>query len=148
VQKESYMANSGLTIEDDGRYLRAVAPIPGSVPERVLACFHRPLSARILVGRELDAELLQAGRYVVRFAELGRAMVGRVLKYDPPSSMEFSWSWHAAGEDPARTVALFIHHGETTTLTIVHGPTVMTNQNAPRANSTEPPGITSFRDSR
>ena len=75
-------------------------------------------------------------------------MVGRVLKYDPPSSMEFSWSWHAAGEDPARTVALFIRDGETTTLTIVHGATAMTNQNAPRANSTQLSGITCFRDSR
>jgi uncharacterized protein YndB with AHSA1/START domain len=123
-------------------------PISGSTPERVLACFTDRSQLESWWGGELDAELVQGGRYVVRFAELGRAMVGRVLKYDPPSSMEFSWSWHAAGEDPARTVALFIHHGKTTTLTIVHGPTVMTNQNAPRANSTEPPGITSFRDSR
>ena len=116
------MANSGLTIEDDGRYLRAAAPIPCSDTERVLACFTDRSQLESWWGGELDAELVQGGRYVVRFAELGRAMVGRVLKYDPPSSMEFSWSWHAAGEDPARTVALFIHHGKTTTLTIVHGP--------------------------
>ena len=116
------MANSGFTIEHDGRYLRTAVPIPGSTPERVLACFTDPSQLESWWGGELDAELVQGGRYVVRFAELGRAMVGRVLKYDPPSSLEFGWSWDATGEDPARRVALFIRHDETTTLTTVHGP--------------------------
>jgi uncharacterized protein YndB with AHSA1/START domain len=109
-----------VSVEDAGVVLRAVVTLPGCPVARALSAFTDPALLTRWWGGELAAELTAGGHYVVRFASLGRAMTGRVISYEPPRSLEFTWSWDQQDE-PGRTVAVTTGGSGTTTLTVIHG---------------------------
>lgn len=114
-----------VTVEDDGPVLRSVLRLPGCSPERALQAFTSPeLLAQWWGNAELTAELVPGGTYAVWFAGIPARMAGQVIRYEPASALEFSWSWEHLPDRPATTVAVQVGaDGEgTTELTLEHGP--------------------------
>ncbi|MGH3169774.1 MAG: hypothetical protein ACRDN0_28320, partial [Trebonia sp.] len=54
----------------------------------------------------MSTELVTGGEYTVKFAALGMTMAGRIVRYAPPSDLEFTWRWEHAPDAPVRTAAL------------------------------------------
>jgi uncharacterized protein YndB with AHSA1/START domain len=105
--------------------VRATVRLPGCSPERALAAFTDPATLAEWWGGELTTNLTRGGPYIVRFPRLGRAMTGEILGYEPPSHLEFTWSWEGEPTETRRTVLVTVT-GETanggTELAVTHGP--------------------------
>ena len=113
------------TIEDAGAMVRAAVRLPGCPPERALAAFTDPAVLVRWWGGVLSATLTPGGPYIVRFPQLGQAMNGQVVRYEPGSRLEFSWGWEHDPGAPRRTVLVTVTGGASTggtELTVVHGP--------------------------
>lgn len=116
------MTSVAVTIEDDGPALYASVSLPGCTAGRALSAFTEPVQLARWWGGELRTELVVGGRYSVHFRALGQTMAGQVVSYEPPRSLEFTWSWEDDSTAPRRTVAVRVDDAETTVLTIKHGP--------------------------
>ena len=101
----------------------ATVTLPGCTPEQALSAFTDPLLLARWWRGELTVDLVPGGEYSVWFAGPPARLTGRVLGYQPGSSLSFSWAWE--GDDgPARavTVTATVTSSGGARLTIEHGP--------------------------
>jgi uncharacterized protein YndB with AHSA1/START domain len=115
-----HMTAGEIAIWDDGPAIRALVQLPGCPAARVLAAFTDPaVVAQWWGGGQLTTDLVPDGRYHVYFAGPGQTLTGRVLRYDPPGRLDFSWVWANEADTPPRSVSV---GADGQTLRIEHGP--------------------------
>jgi len=113
-----------VTIVSAGPMVRATLEIPGCPPARALAAFTDPATLVHWWRGVLSTTLTPGGPYTVRFPQLGRAMTGQVVGYEPASRLEFTWAWDHEPPAVPRTVLVTVAGAAAgrTVLTVVHGP--------------------------
>jgi len=118
------MAMTTVEVEDAGPTLRYTVQLPGCTPERALQAFTSPqMLAQWWGNAELTAVLEPDGTYAVWFPGIPARMAGQVIRFEPASALEFSWSWEHLPERPLTTVAVQVDAAaDGTTLTLEHGP--------------------------
>jgi uncharacterized protein YndB with AHSA1/START domain len=112
-----------VSVTDDGAMVTASLRLPGTSPERALSAFTDPATLARWWGGELASTLEPGTPYTVTFTQLGRAITGEVVAYDPASHLEYTWQWDHEPEAVRRTVAVTVTPRDAgTTVTITHGP--------------------------
>ena len=84
---------TGLAVLDDGPLVRCELLLPGCSRDRALQAFTDPDLLRSWWHGELTTDLVAGGPYAVWFAPIPARMTGRVVRYEPPRVLEFSWAW-------------------------------------------------------
>ena len=113
-----------VSITDSGPVIVATVVLPGCEPGRALAAFTDPAVLARWWRAELIADLVAGGKYSVSFPKVPARLAGRVIRYAPGRSLEFSWAWDGDDEPPSTvTVRVQWRAGDqSTVLTIEHGP--------------------------
>jgi uncharacterized protein YndB with AHSA1/START domain len=114
-----------VTVEDAGSMVSARVRLPGCLPDRALAAFTDPGVLGQWWGGQLSTGLAPGSAYIVGFAQLGSTMTGEVVRYQPASCLEFTWSWAHEPSEIRRTVLVRVHQAKGfpgTELTVEHGP--------------------------
>jgi uncharacterized protein YndB with AHSA1/START domain len=117
------IAVTDLTVFDDGPLLRCELLLPGCGQDRALSAFTDPDLLKRWWHGELTTDLLPGGPYMVWFAQIPARMTGRVVRYEPPGVLEFSWAWDHEPHRPERLVTVAASaDGGGAALAIAHGP--------------------------
>ncbi|MCP2328430.1 uncharacterized protein YndB with AHSA1/START domain [Hamadaea flava] len=117
-------------------YLHTAVELPGVTPVEALRAF---TDATMLSGwwrGQLTFEPHRGGRYRVDFSQLGSALTGRVVEYDPARRLVFTWQWDGTGHVYQVTVTPAEVEGGTS-LQITHGPYADSAQDAEDRDSHE-----------
>ena len=117
-------AGGPVTITDSGPMIVATIRLPDCEPGRGLAAFTDPVVLARWWRGELTADLVPGGQYSVSFPKIPARLVGRVIRYAPGRSLEFSWAWDGEHEPPS-AVTVRVEpavDGRSTVLTVEHGP--------------------------
>jgi uncharacterized protein YndB with AHSA1/START domain len=113
-----------VTIVDSGPMIIATVRLPGCEASQALAAFtDRAVLAHWWRG-ELTTDLVPGGEYCVSFPAIGARLTGRVIRYAPGRSLEFSWAWDGDGGPPS-TVSVraeSVPDGGAVALIVEHGP--------------------------
>ena len=120
---EGQVVDGQVHLRDQGPMIVATIVLPGCTPERALSAFTDPGLLASWWRGELTAELVPGGEYCVFFEAIPARLTGRVLGYQPASSLAFSWAWE--GEDStasAVTITAASASAGAARLTIEHGP--------------------------
>jgi uncharacterized protein YndB with AHSA1/START domain len=115
---------TGLAVLDDGPLVRCELLLPGCSQDRALQAFTDPDLLRSWWHGELTTDLVAGGPYTVWFAPVPARMTGRVVRYEPPRVLEFSWAWEHEPDRPERrvTVEAATAADGAAVLTVAHGP--------------------------
>ncbi|MEV0274382.1 SRPBCC domain-containing protein [Hamadaea sp. NPDC050747] len=102
-------------------YLHTAVELPGVTPAEALRTFTDATAVSGWWRGQLTFEPHPGGRYQVDFSQLGSALTGRVVDYDPAIRLVFTWQWDGTG--PTYQVAVTPEEVEDgSRLRITHGP--------------------------